>query len=106
MKKVLSCALILCFVITSASVLWAETGPYQKGERGVKKIVKSPLQITDRVKEVSKQHNPLFGITFGFIEGVVTGATQIISGAADIVTSPIGSYDKEMKTAEVTPIKK
>jgi len=102
MKKIIAISIILSFVGLSFFGAGAADGPYQKGERGVMKIVKSPLGVSDSVSEVSKKHNVLFGMTFGLIEGSVKLVTDVISGAADIITAPIGSYDKEIKPMSVT----
>ncbi|HNX90920.1 MAG TPA: exosortase system-associated protein, TIGR04073 family [Candidatus Omnitrophota bacterium] len=69
-------------------------GPIQKLERGVNNFAFGWTEIPKRIVDVSKQSNPIKGVLLGTFQGSCKAFARTASGAADVVSFPIGSYDK------------
>jgi len=69
-------------------------GPIQKLERGVGNAAFGWTEIPKRIVDQTKASNPIKGIIYGSLQGVCKAFARTISGLADIVTFPLGSYDK------------
>jgi len=95
---------------SSSSRSDALIGPNKKLFRGVKnalfgwtEIPKSMISTTNEYK------NPIIGLTLGTLRGIGKAFPKTASGLADVVTFPVGDYDKPLiKTeplAKETPAK-
>ena len=76
---------------------------YTKGERGVKNIALGWTEIPKTIYDTSKEKNMFVGLTFGTLKGVFNAFARTVSGSADVVSAPMGSYEKQpMKPTMVT----
>ena len=69
-------------------------GPIQKAERGFNNMVFGWTEIPKRVVDKSKETNPITGLLLGVWQGTCKAFARTVSGAAELVTFPIGKYDK------------
>lgn len=77
---------------TSAAL---EHRPGMKAERGVKNILFGWTEIPKSIIQVTKDSkNPLWGITGGTLKGIGKAVPRTVSGAADVISFPMGDYDK------------
>jgi len=79
--------------------------PGMKAERGVKNILFGWTDIPKSIIQVTRDSkNPIWGITGGTLKGIGKAFPRTVSGIADVVSFPMGDYDKmpvhpdEMKT--------
>lgn len=69
--------------------------PGMKAERGIKNILFGWTDIPRSIIQVTKDSkNPFWGLTAGTLKGVGKALPRTISGIADVVSFPIGDYDK------------
>ena len=72
-------------------------GPIQKAERGFMNAAfgwtEIPKKVVDKTQETS---NPFIGIVVGGWQGFWKAFARTASGASELVTFPIGRYDKPM----------
>ena len=69
--------------------------PGMKAERGVKNILFGWTDIPKSIIQVTRDSkNPIWGLTAGTLKGVGKAFPRTVSGIADVVTFPIGDYDK------------
>ena len=70
-------------------------GPIQKAERGFGNAVfgwtEIPKRIVDKTKETN---NPIKGLVLGVLQGTCKAFARTVSGVGDMITFPIGGYDK------------
>ena len=70
-------------------------GPIQKAERGFGNVVfgwtEIPKRIVDKTKETN---NPIKGLVLGILQGTGKAFARTVSGVGDLITFPIGGYDK------------
>jgi putative exosortase-associated protein (TIGR04073 family) len=84
-------------VVKSTAV--TEKGPGIKAERGMKNILFGWTDIPKSIIQVTRDSkNPLWGLTGGTLKGIGKAFPRTVSGVADVVSSPMGNYQK-------TPIK-
>jgi putative exosortase-associated protein (TIGR04073 family) len=77
-------------------------GPYQKAERGICNILWGVTEIPKTVVEVANEtDNPILGIIIGMPAGLGRAVARIFSGVVDVITFPIGRYDKPMILPEM-----
>jgi putative exosortase-associated protein (TIGR04073 family) len=69
-------------------------GPIQKAERGFNNAVFGWTEIPKRIVDKSKETNPIQGLILGLWQGTCKAFARTVSGAAELVTFPIGRYDK------------
>ena len=69
-------------------------GPIQKAERGFSNALFGWTEIPKRIVDKAKESNPIKGLLLGAFQGTCKAFARTASGAADIATFPIGSYDK------------
>ncbi|MFH1837668.1 MAG: exosortase system-associated protein, TIGR04073 family [Candidatus Omnitrophota bacterium] len=70
-------------------------GPVQKAERGFNNVLFGWTEIPKRIVDKSKEtNNPIKGLVLGLFQGTAKAFARTVSGAADLVTFPIGGYDK------------
>ena len=69
--------------------------PGMKAERGVKNILFGWTDIPKSIIEVTKDtKNPIWGLIGGTFKGIGKAFPRTVSGIADVVSFPIGDYDK------------
>lgn len=69
--------------------------PGMKAERGVKNILFGWTDIPKSIIQVTRDSkNPIWGITGGTLKGIGKAFPRTVSGIADVVSFPIGDYDK------------
>lgn len=69
--------------------------PGMKAERGVKNILFGWTDIPKSIIQVTRDSkNPIWGITGGTLKGIGKAFPRTVSGVADVVSFPIGDYDK------------
>jgi putative exosortase-associated protein (TIGR04073 family) len=69
--------------------------PGMKAERGFKNLLFGWTEIPKSIIQVTKESkNPVWGITGGTLKGFGKAFPRTISGAADVISFPIGDYDK------------
>lgn len=79
--------------ITSTAALNHKPG--MKAERGVKNILFGWTEIPKSIIQVTRDSkNPIWGLTAGTFKGVGKAFPRTVSGIADVVSFPIGDYDK------------
>ena len=104
MRNFLRLFLVAIFVIAfSVTAIAADVpskkahpaGPIQKVERGVMNAAfgwtEIPKRIVDKTKETK---NPIKGLLLGAFQGSCKAFARTVSGIGDILTFPIGGYDK------------
>ena len=70
-------------------------GPIQKAERGFMNAAFGWSEIPKRIVDKTKEYNnPIKGLLVGAFQGTCKAFARTTSGVADLVTFPIGSYDK------------
>lgn len=66
-----------------------------KAERGIKNILFGWTEIPKSIIQVTRDSkNPFWGITGGTLKGIGKAFPRTVSGAADVVSFPIGDYNK------------
>jgi len=93
---VLSCSAVFAAQQAPATATQAgeyPMGPIQKLGRGMGNVAFGWTEIPKRIVDVSKASNPIKGLIYGTLQGTCKAFARTLSGAADIVTFPIGSYD-------------
>jgi len=69
--------------------------PGAKAERGIKNILFGWTEIPKSIIQVTRDtKNPFWGLLGGTIKGFGKAFPRTISGAADLVSFPMASYDK------------
>jgi putative exosortase-associated protein (TIGR04073 family) len=72
-----------------------EHKPGMKAERGVKNILFGWTDIPKSIIQVTRDSkNPIWGLTAGTLKGVGKAFPRTVSGVADVVSFPMGDYDK------------
>ena len=112
--KILKAALIITLVMSMVGVGYAASAvssgnsdasagktpalqhrPGMKAERGVKNILFGWTEIPKSIIQVTRDSkNPFWGLTGGALKGLGKAFPRTISGIADVVSFPIGDYDK------------
>lgn len=92
MKRVFIIALVTAIILGMA--LPALAAPKKvdatRLERGGKNVALGWTEIPDAIIKVTKDtNNPLLGITVGLVKGVLNAFARTVSGAMDVVTSPV-----------------
>lgn len=68
-----------------------------KAERGVKNILFGWTDIPRSIIQVTRDSkNPIWGLIGGSIKGLGKALPRTVSGIADVVTFPIGDYDRQL----------
>lgn len=62
--------------------------------RGVKNVALGWTEIPKNIVSTSKQSNAFVGITVGTAKGLFQAVARTVSGVVDVVTFPIGTYDR------------
>ncbi|MBU1083486.1 MAG: exosortase system-associated protein, TIGR04073 family [Candidatus Omnitrophota bacterium] len=107
MKKFITVFFVIIMVLSfSVSVFAADipkspakttaypAGPVQKAERGFSNLAFGWTEIPKRIVDKSKETNPIQGLFLGLFQGTCKAFARTVSGAADLVTFPLGGYDK------------
>jgi len=69
--------------------------PGEKAERGVKNILFGWTDIPRSIIQVTRDSkNPFWGLTAGTLKGIGKAFPRTVSGVADVVSFPMGNYDK------------
>ena len=69
-------------------------GPIQKAERGFMNTAFGWTEIPKRIVDITKQSNPIKGLLLGGWQGTWKAFARTASGISELVTFPLGSYDK------------
>lgn len=70
-------------------------GPIQKAERGFGNFFLGWSEIPKRIVDKTNEYNnPIKGLLVGFFQGSCKAFARTTSGAFDMATFPIASYDK------------
>ena len=78
---------------TSAGASGYPNGPIQKLERGLGNLGFGWTEIPKRIVDKTKETNPIKGLLLGAWQGGCRAFARTVSGAGDIATFPIGTYD-------------
>ena len=82
-------------VTVSAQPAGHPAGPIQKAERGFMNAAFGWTEIPKRVVDKSKEYNnPIKGLVLGLWQGSCKAFARTASGVSELVTFPIGRYDK------------
>ena len=81
-------------VQTSSASSKYPAGPIQKAERGFTNIAFGWTEIPKRVVDKTKESNPIKGLFLGLWQGTCKAFARTASGVGDLVTFPIGGYEK------------
>ena len=69
--------------------------PGMKAERGVKNILFGWTDIPKSIIQVTRDSkNPIWGLIGGTFKGIGKAFPRTVSGIADVVSFPVGDYDK------------
>lgn len=69
--------------------------PGMKAERGVKNILFGWTDIPKSIIQVTRDtKNPIWGLTAGTFKGIGKAFPRTVSGIADVVSFPMGDYEK------------
>lgn len=69
--------------------------PGMKAERGIKNILFGWTDIPKSIIQVTRDSkNPIWGLTGGTLKGIGKAFPRTVSGIADVVSFPMGDYDK------------
>lgn len=79
---------------TSSASSKYPAGPIQKAERGFTNIAFGWTEIPKRIVDKTKESNPIKGLFLGLFQGTCKAFARTASGVGDLVTFPIGGYDK------------
>jgi len=72
-----------------------KVGPIQKLERGVSNAAFGWTEIPKRIVDKTREyHNPIIGFMLGTFQGGCKAFARTASGISEVVTFPIGRYDK------------
>ena len=86
---------ISIIAVFSTATFAAQKSPVEtKIERGVKNVALGWTEIPKSIKNTSNKSNIIVGLTAGTIKGVFQAVARTISGAVDVVTFPVGTYNK------------
>ena len=80
--------------------IYYERTPLNKFTRGFVNILTCWFEIPAEIFKVSKQKDTFQGYTLGLVEGIATTLLRAGTGAADLVLSPIPSYDRPILEPE------
>ena len=91
--KCVACAFIVFVLLALSMPCFADTA--QKFQGGIKDVILSPLVVSNNVKAETANAKFLpFALAGGFLKGTFYMAKQIITGALDVVTSPLEMMHK------------
>ena len=74
--------------------------PVNKFSRGAINTATFWAELSARVCDVSKKHDPFLGLTLGVVEGTFTSILRGVSGVYDMVTFIVPPYDKPLMSPE------
>ncbi|MDP8257985.1 MAG: exosortase system-associated protein, TIGR04073 family [Candidatus Aadella gelida] len=103
MKKFITVLFVITLVLSFSGSVFAEdmpegkaypAGPIQKAERGFMNAVFGWTEIPKRIVDKTRETNPIKGVFLGLFQGTCKAFARTVSGAAELVTFPIGGYDK------------
>jgi len=112
--KIGTLALIVLLVMSVACIAYAEVtsnvtpanksggkaagssrGAGMKAERGFQNLIFGWTEIPKTVIQVTRDtKNPFWGLTGGTLKGLARAFPRTVSGAADIVSFPLATYEK------------
>lgn len=88
MRKVILIALA-AVMISSLIISPCFADPLRKLGRGLTNAVTGIVEIPKKVILISKNDNPLLGLTWGWVKGAAVGLLRTASGLYEAVTFPI-----------------
>ena len=94
MKNMLSflVVLVVCAVTTPSFA----GSPVEKFKSGLKSVITSPAQVSDKLMEETKNAKFFpFAFVGGLLKGVFYMGKNIVTGLVDIVTSPLEGLKQE-----------
>jgi len=113
MKKVITVLVLAIFVLSVPAVAFSAdmpsqtsmsarssrmathpAGPIQKAERGFMNAAFGWTEIPKRIVDKTKESNPIKGLLLGTWQGTCKAFARTASGVSELVTFPIGRYDK------------
>ncbi|MFC1577055.1 exosortase system-associated protein, TIGR04073 family [Candidatus Omnitrophota bacterium] len=69
-------------------------GPNEKMMRGAKNLFFGWTEIPKCIVSTTNESNPIKGLFFGSLKGLRKAFPKTVSGAADVLTFPVGGYEK------------
>lgn len=95
MRKVLVGVVLFFVILSLATVTFAAPvkGLDTKLGRGTKNVLLGWTELPKNIASTSKEHGALVGITVGTIKGIFQTFARTVSGAVDVLTFPMGTYD-------------
>ena len=103
MKKFITVFFVVILALSFSVSAFAEevkavsaypAGPIQKAERGFMNFAFGWTEIPKRIVDKTKESNPIKGLFLGLFQGTCKAFARTVSGASELVTFPIGGYDK------------
>ncbi|MDD5449257.1 MAG: exosortase system-associated protein, TIGR04073 family [Candidatus Omnitrophica bacterium] len=97
MRKFLTVLLAIVLISAFTAAAFASergTAVQEKLSRGAKNVALGWTEIPKNIVSTTKESNAVAGITVGTVKGVLQAFARTVSGLVDIVTFPIGRYDR------------
>lgn len=94
-RNLIALLLVVSMILACSSMGFAAASPSgTKLSRGCKNLGLGWTDIPKTIVDTSKQSNAFVGITIGTLKGVCQAVARTVSGAVDVVTFPVGTYDR------------
>ncbi|MCF7907928.1 MAG: exosortase system-associated protein, TIGR04073 family [Candidatus Omnitrophica bacterium] len=99
-KKIVALMLVIGICSMSFGAYAYDQNAATKLARGIVNGVTSWIEVPKQVYLVSKEREPLTGITYGMVKGVVYTVLRVTEGAYDIASFAIPPYDQPLLEPE------
>ena len=106
MQKIFTVLLAVLVTLSFTTMVFAAQpvkGLETKLHRGTKNVVLGWTEIPKNIVDTSKKSGGLVGITVGTVKGIFQAVARTVSGVVDVVTFPIGNYDKPAVKPSMVP---
>ncbi len=92
--------LLVSFMTVSVFALAEDNNALTKLGRGLANAVTGVVEVPKQIYLVSKEREPITGITYGTAKGICYGLLRTGAGVYDAVSFPIPPYDKPIMEPE------
>lgn len=105
MRKMFSVLLVVCMILSLTSIVFAAASPNvdEKVNRGSKNLLLGWTDIPKNIVDTSKRDKNIAAPVIGTVKGFFQAVARTVSGAVDIVTSPIGKAEKPAINPTMVP---
>lgn len=97
----MTCVMIVSFSITALAA--TEQGSAKKLARGTRNVLLGWTELPKGIIDTTRQSNALVGLTIGTLKGIGQVFARTVSGAVEVVTFPIGRYDRPTVKPAMVP---